>query len=183
MYKSNPKSLILEKITSKHIGEGWLDWVNNINNSNNLNSSPNKYTKKHLLRYLKELKKNNDHMFAVKIKENMEYIGNIKINHIDYFHKTCGYGRLLGNKKYKGKKYGLLMLYKICEYAFENLKMNKIFTPVFTNNYSSLSSNLEFGMRISGYFKNHFKKNNKFRDVYYFELTKDEFKSIKIKFR
>jgi RimJ/RimL family protein N-acetyltransferase len=38
-------------------------------------------------------------------------------------------------------------------------------------------------MRVSGYFKEHFKKKNKFKDVYYFELTKKEFKKIKNKFK
>ena len=81
--------------------------------------------------------------------------------------------QLLGEKKHKGKKYGLLMLYKICEYAFDKLKMNKIFTPVFSDNYNSLTSNLEFGMRIAGYFKSHFKKNKEFKDVYYFSRWKN----------
>tara|TARA_Y200000002_G_C22657245_1_gene654060 strand:+ start:1097 stop:1648 length:552 start_codon:yes stop_codon:yes gene_type:complete len=177
------KSIFIEQITLKHIDEGWLEWVNNTKTAKVLNSSRNKYNKRMLSKYLKDLKKKNDLMFAVRIKENNEYIGNIKINHIDYFHKSCGYGRLLGNKKYKGKKYGLLMLYKICEYAFEKLKMNKVFTPVFTDNYRSLTSNLEFGMKISGHFKKHFKKGNQFKDVYYLELTNDEFKKVKKKFK
>ena len=177
------KSIILEKINSKHIEQGWLKWVNEEKNTKKLNNQINTFTKKNLLKYLKDLKKNNDLMFAVIDKKTNQYIGNIKLNHIDYFHKTCGYGRLLGSKKHKGKKYGILMLYKICEYAFEKLKMNKIFTPVFSDNYNSLKSNLEFGMRVSGYFKEHFKKKNKFKDVYYFELTKKEFKKIKNKFK
>ena len=175
--------IILEKIKSKHIEEGWLDWLNEEQNIKQLNNPVKKYTKKKLIKYLKDLKKNKDLMFAVRLKETNEYIGNIKINHIDHIHKTCGYGRLLGSKNHKGKKYGLLMLYKICEYAFEKLKMNKIFTPVFCDNYNSLSSNIEFGMKVSGHFKQHFKKENEFKDVYYFELTKEEFKKIKDKFK
>lgn len=177
------KLIILEKIKSKHIEEGWLDWLNEEQNIKQLNNPVKKYTKKKLIKYLKDLKKNKDLMFAVRLKETNEYIGNIKINHIDHIHKTCGYGRLLGSKNHKGKKYGLLMLYKICEYAFEKLKMNKIFTPVFCDNYNSLSSNIEFGMKVSGHFKQHFKKKNEFKDVYYFELTKEEFKKIKDKFK
>lgn len=182
MQKLKAKSLIIEKITSKHINEGWLTWVNDSENVKIFNTPLNK-NRKQLLKYLKNLKTNKDLMFAVRIKESNEYIGNIKINNVDHLNKVCGYGRLLGNKKHRGKKYGLLMLYKICEYAFEKLKMNKVFTPVFSDNYESLTSNLEFGMRMSGYFKGHFKKNKKFKDVYYFELTKDEFKKIKVKYK
>ena len=182
MLKLNSKYLILEKISTKHIDKGWLTWVNDIDNLKMLNSTPNKYTKKDLIKYLKDIKIKKDLMFAVRIKENKEYIGNIKINHIDYFNKNCGYGLLLGEKKYKGKGYGSMMLYKICEYAFDKLKMNKIFSPVFIDNYDSLNSHLKFGMTISGNFKSHFKKNKKFKDVYYFELTKKKFKEIKKKF-
>ena len=76
------------------------------------------------INYLKNIKLAGDHMFAVRIKKTNEYIGNIRINHIDYHNKNCGYGRLLGNQSQRGKNYGQLMLYKICDYAFKKLKMN-----------------------------------------------------------
>ena len=43
--------------------------------------------------------------------------------------------------------------------------MNKIFSPCYADNHRSLASNLEFGMRISGYFKNHVRKYNKYKDL------------------
>ena len=172
MSKLKHNIIFLEKISLKHIDLGWLKWVNNPGNIKVLNRPPYKYNKKQLLKYLKDLKKSGDLMFAVRLKSNREYIGNIRINHIDYHNKNCGYGRLLGNKKYIGKKYGQLMLYKICDYAFNKLKMNKIFTPIYSDNFKSLSSNLEFGMRISGHFKKHFKK-DKIQGCIFLELTKD----------
>ena len=74
-----------------------------------------------------------------------------------------------------------MFLYKICEVAFGKLKMNN--APCYADNHRSLASNLEFGMRISGYFKNHVRKYDKYKDVYYLELTKEEFKEIKIKYQ
>jgi RimJ/RimL family protein N-acetyltransferase len=184
MSNLNPKDLYLEKISSKHINEGWLEWVNNSSNQRDtLNRPPHKYNRKQLYKYLKDLKKKKDLMFAVRLKKNNIYIGNLRISDIDNYNKSCGYGRLLGNTKYRGKGYGLLFLYKICEVAFEKLKMNKIFTHCYADNYRSLANNIKFGMRISGYFRGHFRKNNRFKDVYYLELTKEEFKKIKQKFK
>ena len=74
------------------------------------------------------------------------------------------------------------MLYKICEVAFEKLKLNKIFSPCYADNHRSLASNLEFGMSISGYFKEHFRKKSKFKDKYYLKITKQEFRKIKSRF-
>jgi RimJ/RimL family protein N-acetyltransferase len=181
--KINPKMLYLEKVSYKHINLGWFDWVNASENVRVLNNPPYRYTKSQLEDYLKKIKLKGDLMFAVRNKITKEYFGNIKNNDIDFFHKNCGYGRLIGSQNKKGIGYGQLMLYKICEYAFDKLKMNKIFSPCYADNLKSLYSNLQFGMRISGYFKNHFKKNNKFKDVYYLELTRQEFKEIKKKYK
>jgi len=183
MSKLKHNLVYLEKISSKHINEGWLEWASNNSNARVLNERPYKYNKKQLLKYLKDLKKKNDLMFAVRLKKNKTYIGNIRISDIDHYNKRCGYGRLLGNIDYRSKGYGLLFLYKICEVAFGKLKMNKIFSPCYADNHRSLASNLEFGMRISGYFKNHVRKYDKYKDVYYLELTKEEFKKIKIKYQ
>ncbi len=183
MSKLKHKTLYLEKISLKHIDEGWLDWVNRSSNVRALNRPPYRYNKKQLIKYLGEIKKKGDMMFAVRLKKNKEYIGNIRLNDIDYQNRSCTYGRLLGNTKYRGKGFGTLFLYKICQVAFEKLKLNKIFTPVYSDNYKSLASNLAFGMRLGGYFRSHFRKKNKYKDVYYVELTNEEFKKIKNKFR
>ena len=182
MSKLKSNSLIIEKINSKHINQGWLQWVNDNSINKNLNSKQGGYTKKQLLAYIKKVKKRKEIMFAVRIKNNNEYLGNIKLNNIDYINKNCGYGLMMGNKKYAGYNYGILMLYKISEYAFNKLKMKKIFSPVFADNYSSIITHLKFGMKISGFFQNHFKKNKEFKDVFYFELKKDDFKKIKKKY-
>ena len=93
MQNLKAKSLIIEKITSKHINEGWLTWVNDHQNVKVFNSPISKYNRKQLLKYIRNLKANKDLMFAVRIKESNEYIGNIKINNIDQLNKVCGYGR------------------------------------------------------------------------------------------
>ena len=46
------------------------------------------------------------------------------------------------------------MLYKICEYAFKTLKLNKVSTYVYTDNKNSINSNKAFGMKKEGLLKN-----------------------------
>ena len=47
MSKLNHKDLLLEKISSKHIDEGWLDWLNSASNKREtLNRPPHKYNRK-----------------------------------------------------------------------------------------------------------------------------------------
>ena len=73
------------------------------------------------------------------------------------------------------------MLYKICDYSFNTLKLNKISTHVFTDNIESITGNKKFGMKIEGKLKKHYYKNGKFKDVYIFSILKTEFNKIKKK--
>ena len=68
-------------------------------------------------------------MFAVRLK-NKEYIGNIRLNDIDYQIEVVLMEDYLENKVQR-KGIWNLFLYKICQVAFEKLKLNKIFTPVY----------------------------------------------------
>ena len=54
MSKLKSNSLIIEKINSKHINQGWLQWVNDNSINKNLNSKQGGYTKKQLLAYIKK---------------------------------------------------------------------------------------------------------------------------------
>ena len=51
MSKLKHKTLYLEKISLKHIDEGWLDWVNRSSNVKALNRPPYRYNKKQLIKY------------------------------------------------------------------------------------------------------------------------------------
>ena len=84
MYNLKHKLLYLEKISSKHIDQGWLEWVNDNGNVQVLNRPPYRYNKKQLLKYLKDLKKRGDLMFAVRLKSNDDYIGNIRLSDVDH---------------------------------------------------------------------------------------------------
>lgn len=170
-------SVKIEKIKQKHINLGWYNWVNKSEIVNVLNQPPYRYTKNQLKTYLKNSNNKNTKMFAVIDKNLNKYFGNIRLTNINKDNSFCNYGRLIGENSYKKKGYGLVMLYKICEYAFKTLKINKVSTYVYTDNKNSINSNKAFGMKKEGLLKSHFYKNGKFKDVIIFSFfSKDFFK-------
>ena len=52
MSKLNSKSLYIEKISTKHIDQGWLNWINDADNLKVLVTVINKYSRKDLLKYI-----------------------------------------------------------------------------------------------------------------------------------
>lgn len=182
-FKKKIEKVKLEKIQTKHINMGWYDWVNRSDIVNVLNEPPYRYTKKQLKKYIKNSNNKNTKMFAVIDKKKNKYFGNIRLTNISKNNCFCNYGRLIGVKDYKKKGYGAIMLYKICEYAFNILKLNKVFTYVYTDNKDSISSNKKFGMRKEGVLKNHFFKNGKFKDVIIFSFFSKDFKILEKKIK
>ena len=159
---------------------GWYNWVNSSTVKKILNTGE-KFSKRQLLKFVRFSNNFNTKMFAVHERKTDKYFGNIRLTMISNKHKHCNYGRLIGDKNFKKKGYGKLMLYKICDYSFNNLKLNKIFTHVFTDNKESIKSNKNFGMKIEGRLKKHYYKNGKFKDVLIFSMQKGEFNKIKKK--
>ena len=176
-FKKKIDSVKIEQIKQKHINLGWYKWVNKSEIVNVLNEPPYRYTKSQLRTYLKKSDNKDTKMFAVIDKRINKYFGNIRLTNISKNNLFCNYGRLIGENSYKKKGYGLVMLYKICEYAFKVLKLNKIYTYVYTDNKNSINSNKVFGMKKEGLMKSHFYKNGKFKDVIIFSFfSKDFFK-------
>ena len=181
--KLNKNSIFLEPIKKKHIEDGWLKWIKNKSVYKKLNTNTKNFNRKKLKSYINNLNKSNSKMFACYDKHEKKYFGNVKLNNIDFKHKTCSYGRMIGEKRFKNRGYGKLMLYKICELAFERIKLNKVFTYVFSDNKESVSSNKSFGMKIEGVLKDHFIKNNKYKNVYIFSMLKKDFNKLKKKYK
>ena len=92
-------------------------------------------------------------MFAICIKKNNKYIGNIRLSSIDFVNKSCTFGRLIGDKNSQGKGYGSEALILVLRYAFETLGMNRVYSAIAKENNASFKSNIKVGMKKEGLLK------------------------------
>lgn len=162
---------------------GWLEWINNPYNQNLLNSKNRSYKKEDLLKTLTVWNKNNDLSFAFCSNDKKKYFGNIRISLLNKTHKSCTFGRLVGNANNHSQGLGKIMTYKTMELVFDKLKFNKLWTHVFTDNKQSIYSNLKVGLEVEGFLKRHFHKNGIYKDVFSLGINKDQYSKIKIKLR
>jgi len=160
-----------------HITENYKDKVY----SNNIPNLPYPYTLKHANDFIKKSKskinrkKDPGIEFAIFLKEENRVIGGASLNHIDFKHRKCESGSCL-SKKYWGKKYIYEAKLEIYKYAFNVLKLNKIYSNVISYNLRSKKHLEKLGFKEVGFFKKDYFHKNKFLDFYRLELFKEDFK-------
>ena len=159
------------------IDNGWLKWINN---KNVVKYMPyvKSSKKKDLINYLKNNKLPHSKIFAVCLLNN-QYIGNARISSIDKKNGTAIYGSLIGEESYHGKGIGTEVWYLLSVYAFEYLKLRKIYSGVLANNIASAKSMLKIGAIKEGVLKKHVLYERKYVDMHLYSIFKSSFKSKK----
>ena len=169
------ENIYFRPIELADIDRGWLKWINDPNISGNLNSVGYPMTKDDLELYYKKSKPPNTVMFAVCNKEDNRYVGNARISQIDWQHRTCTYGRLIGDLNFRGKGIGTEILVLMLRYAFRNLGMNRVYTHIFSDNTASIRSNENVGMKREGLLRQAFYKTGVYKDAIILSMLREEY--------
>jgi len=172
------KKVYLRPIEPEDIDRGWLEWINDPEISGNLNSPGYPTTKEDLKKYIENSKPPNAVMFGVCNKKDDKYIGNARISKIDWQHKKCTFGRLIGDISQRGKGVGSEVLYLILKYSFINLGMNRVYTLLFSDNEASIKSNENAGMKQEGTLRQAFYKNGSYKDVIVVSMLREDFDKL-----
>lgn len=113
--------------------------------------------------------------FGVYHKDLKEVIGVVSLMKIDLNNKNCESGSWIG-KPFWGSRLIHEAKIEMYRFAFENLRLRKIYSKVFTYNPRSYKHLEKLGFVRQGLFRKHFCKKGKFIDEYYYEMLKEEFK-------
>lgn len=130
--------------------------------------------------WFKKIEKENNSIYWIIRFEN-EKIGVASLTDIDIKNSKCFWGFYLGTTDIRGKGIGAKIEYKILEYVFENLKLNKLCGEVLSFNENVIRMHEKFGFRREGYLINHIRKQDKFHDVVVIGLLSSEWHQLKEK--
>ena len=92
------KNFYLRVLNLKDVNKKYLSWLNDKKVTQYLENPKKKYTKKDLIKYVKEINFNKKMLFAVIDKKNEKHVGNVGLNPIDEKNKRVGLGGLIGEK-------------------------------------------------------------------------------------
>jgi len=149
--------LILSSITLADCSENYLSWLNDTDVNMYLESSFYQHNMQGLVDFVNGYQSNKKAVFLViRLKENNKHIGNIKIDKINYIHRNCEYGIMMGDKTEWGKGYAKEASIAIINYAFEELGLNKVNLGVIDSNDVAVKLYKKIGFVVEGVLKQNF---------------------------
>ena len=103
-------------------------------------------------------------------------VGSVYLRDIDALHQKAEFGIFIGEESVRGKGYGTQAAELILAYAFEELKLNKVFLRVFANNPRAIASYSKVGFVQEGVFRDDVWIDGKPYDMVYMGILKSEWK-------
>jgi RimJ/RimL family protein N-acetyltransferase len=169
--KIEGKQIYLRILTPDDVQNEYVEWMNDKKVTQYLESRKDKkYIASELKDYIRSLNKTDcNYMFGIFIKKNGKHVGNIKLGNISKIHRHADIGLMVGNKLYWGKGVATEALKLVTEFAFDSLKLNKVFAGVCQGNTSSFKVFQNNGFKKAGQLKNHVFFDGVFMDAFILE--------------
>ena len=123
----------------------------------------------------------NEKLFAVRLIENDELLGNVGFNRVDILHKSAVLGVMLGNSKYQGKGYGKEAIKLLLDYGFSFLNLYSISLSVFEYNEIAYNLYKKIGFKEVGRLRKRVEIMGERYDEIIMDILKGEFESTFIK--
>ena len=120
-------------------------------------------------------------MFAVRLLENDNLLGNVGFNSVDLLNRTAVIGIMLGNPNYQRKGYGIEAVKLILDYCFSFLNLRNISLSVFEYNEAAYNLYKKAGFKEVGRLRKAVEIMGKTYDVIIMDMLKEEFQSVYIK--
>ena len=154
----------------------WFNWFNDEENTEYMQQHYYPNTRAKQLAFYKSEIENNPKKLQVGIFHNEDkvLIGVISLNNIDYLHRNCSTGTIIGIKKYRKVIYFLEAYKLLIKHAFEQLNINKISDGSVSKDVADLLIKT-VGYKLEGVRRNELYMNGKYVDLYLIGLLKEEF--------
>jgi len=142
-----------------------------------LYSSEEVTSEKHI-KFLESLEKKSDYLWIIEkeTETEKELCGMVSVYHIDEKNKKCEWGRFIVDEKFKGV--GSIVETMVLDFVFNELTLNKLYCEVMIMNDLTIKLHKKFGFVTEGILLDHVYKNEKFMDVIYMALRKDEWNKV-----
>jgi len=115
----------------------------------------------------------NNFLFGVFDKKDARHVGNIKIGPVNHVHRHGDIGVIIGDKNYWGRGVATKAIALICEFAFNDLNLNKVIAGMYENNIGSYKAFVKNNFRKVGVFEKHAFLNGKYVDQIIMEKLKE----------
>lgn len=168
-------NVTIRKITEKDT-ENIIRWRNNPRVVENFIIRTPFTAESHLNWYNTRVQTGEVEQFVIVDTESNKDVGSVYLRDIDLNNKKCEYGIFIGEDDCRGKGIGSAAAKLILDYAFEVLKLNRVYLRVFDYNKSAIRSYEKAGFKYEGTFKDDVIIEGKPYNIVYMAILSDEWK-------
>ena len=136
--KIEGKQIYLRRLTEDDVTDNYVSWMNDTEINQYLESRFTVHEIEETKSFIRSVSNDRNYQFGIFLIENDEHIGNIKIGSINPYHKFADIGYLIGEKKYWGRGIATEAIKLATDFAFNTLKLNKLYGGVYSPNIGSM---------------------------------------------
>ena len=165
------KRIYLRRIELNDVSDIYVQWLNDPEINKFLETRYRVQTIHSVREFVEETIKNKNILFlAICTNDSSKHIGNIKLGPINIIHKFAEMSLFIGEKNQWGKGLATEAISILTNYAFKNLKLNKINAGCYSENKGSERAFLKSGYESQGALKNQWIVDGKYQDDLSFGL-------------
>ena len=117
--------------------------------------------------------------FMITDTETGEEVGSVYLRDIDRDNRKCEYGIFIGEDSCRGKGIGSAAARLALDYAFGELKLNRVFLRVFADNLRAVKSYENAGFVFEGKFREDVIIDGKAYDMVFMGILRKEWEKVK----
>lgn len=163
--------LCLKPLSINEIQTNYVSWLNDKDVCKYNSHGETEYKIEMAEKFINSLKNDKSKLvFAVYLKDNNLHIGNISLQQIDFKNNNAEIAYLFGEKQYWGKGYAKESSKLLIDYAFNELKLHKLYFGTHIENISMQKLGQKLGFQEEGIKREAQYKNNKYNDIIIYGL-------------
>lgn len=136
---------------------------------------PSKISIESCEKFIKDSFNKTDRTYAIDV--NGEYAGSISLKHIDMNDKNAEFAISI-RKKYRGKGLGKQAIKDILEIAFYELKLNKVYLNVLSDNVNAIKAYEKSGFIFEGELVNHIRIDNEYKNLKLYGIWRSNYEEM-----
>lgn len=150
------EKIYLRRLTEEDASDDYVSWMNDPEINQYLESRFYEQTIESTKAFIRSVTNDNNYQFGIFDKETDKHIGNIKIGSINHYHRFADIGFLIGEKSYWGKGIATEAIGLATDFAFNKLKLHKLWGGAYSPNMGSVKAFLKNGYQQEGAKKNQY---------------------------
>lgn len=163
----------LRKLEKKD-AELMLEWMQDIEISKNFQFDTKAMNLDKVKSFIEKSKIESENIHLAIVESDDEYLGTISLKNIDYKNNNAEYAISL-RKRAIGKNVAFLATKLILEYAFDELKLEKVYLNVYSKNMRAIKFYEKFGFIYEGEFRNHIQKDGIYENLKWYSILRSDY--------